>query len=79
MAAVAKLAIRCVFSDDTTSTITINNINPDNINVPTIKQTIWQFNDDPSGYRDLMQSKNGGGWIGIDSAKITETDRQYLF
>ena len=80
MAAVQKLALKCVYADDTTETITIDNknqevgINPDN------KQIIRNFNAQSGGaLATKMKSKNGFNWIGIKEATVTTTNRQYIF
>lgn len=80
MAAVGKLAIRAVFADDSKSTITIDNINPQTGVNPQLKSLIMNFNTERGGtLAGKMKSKNGFNWIGIDSATYTVTNRQYIF
>lgn len=80
MAAVGKLAIRCVFADETKQTITIDKINPASGVNTNIRQIIMQFNDAAGGtLASKMKSKNGFNWIGIDKAVYTVTDRNYIF
>lgn len=79
---VEKLAIRCVFADDTKTTITIDNINPGQggADVSYIKRIVDGFNAEQGGELSTkMKSKNGFNWIGIDSAVITHTERTYIF
>lgn len=80
MAATQKLTLRCVFSDDTTATFSIDGINPENGVVADIKQRILDFNAAKGG--DLstkLKSKNGGNWIAIDKMYTTTTNRVYIF
>lgn len=80
MAAVGKLAIRCVFADETKQTITIDKINPASGVNTNIRQIIMQFNDAAGGtLASKMKSKNGFNWVGIDKAVYTVTDRNYIF
>lgn len=81
MAATGRLAIRCVFADDTKTTINIENINPTvGIDIATVRNQIENFNKEKGGaLATKMKSKNGFNWIGIDSAVYTITDRQYIF
>lgn len=81
MAAVGKLSIRCVFADETKTTINVDNINPQTgINIETVRQTIKNFNNSKGGnLAPKMKSKNGFNWIGIDQATYTVTDREYIF
>lgn len=80
MAAVTKLALKCVYADDTSDTITIDNINPTAGVNPDIKNIIKNFNDAKGGtLADKMKSKNGFNWVGISAATITTTNRTYIF
>ena len=80
MAAVGKLAIRAVFADDSKSTITIDNINPQTGVNPQIKSLIMNFNAERGGtLASKMKSKNGFNWIGIDKATAVQTRRTYIF
>lgn len=80
MAATQKLTVRCVFADDTTATITIDNINPNAGIASDAKQKIMAFNDAKGGeLSSKMKSKNGFNWIGIDKATLTTTERTYIF
>lgn len=80
MSAVTKLSIRCVFADETTATVVIDNINPVNGVNSSIKSIIRNFNEANGGdLASKMKSKNGYNWIGIDRAITTTTDRQYIF
>lgn len=80
MAAVGKLALRCVFADETKQTITIDNINPTKGVNTNIRSIITNFNNAKGGtLTGKMQSKNGFNWVGIDKATYTVTDRQYIF
>jgi len=80
MAAVGKLAVRCVFADDTKQTINIDNINPQHGVNTNIRSIIMNFNDMQGGtLTSKMKSKNGANWIGIDKASYTVTDRTYIF
>lgn len=80
MAAVGKLAIRCVFADETKQTITLNNINPQNGVNTNIRSIIMNFNNNQGGtLAGKMKSKNGFNWIKIDKATYTVTDRTYIF
>lgn len=78
---VEKLTIRCVFADDTKTTITIDNINPEQgVDANTVKQRVNEFNAQQGGeLATKMKSKNGFNWIGIDSAVITHIERNYIF
>lgn len=80
MAATMKLAIRCVFADNTTQTITIDGINP-SVGVSTdIRERIKEFNAAKGGtLTSKMKSVNGFNWIGINRAVVTTTDRNYIF
>lgn len=78
--ATGKLAIRCVFADNSKETITINNINPEVGVNQRIKSIIMDFNDQQGGtLANKMVSKLGFNWIGIDQAKYTVTTREYIF
>lgn len=80
MAAVAKLSLSCVFSDDSTTTITIDNINPEIGVNPNLRTIISNFNKAKGGeLATKMKNKNGFNWIGIKRAVLTTTDRQYIF
>lgn len=80
MAAVGKLTLRCLFADDTTSTINIDNINPTKGVNENLKQIIMNFNGQSGGTLSTkMKSKNGFNWVAINKAYYTVTDRQYIF
>lgn len=80
MAAVGKLSLRCVFADESTATITIDNINPTVGVNPQLKTIIRTFNRNKGGELSTkMKNKNGFDWIGINRAVFTTTDRQYIF
>lgn len=80
MAATQKLVIRCVFADDTTTSFTIDNINPTAGIASDAKQKIMNFNAARGGeLSSKLKSKNGFNWIGIDRATLTTTDRTYIF
>lgn len=80
MAATGKLTVRAVFADDTTATISIDNINPTVGTNPNLRSIIMNFNANKGGeLAGKMKSKNGYDWVGIDKAYFTITDRQYIF
>lgn len=72
-----KLTFKVVFADDTTDTITINNVNPNKIN-PDLKSIVRNFNAQQGGdLASKMQSKSGANWIGISAVSLTTTVRDY--
>lgn len=80
MAAVSKLEVTNIFADDSTSTVSIDNIKTSNLNVDNIKQTVKNFNNNSGG--DLstkMRNKRGFNWTGIKRVRIITTDRNYIF
>ncbi len=80
MSAVTKLSVRTVFADNTKTTITIDNINPETGVNPNIKNIIRNFNAQSGGELSTkLKSKSGANWIGIDKATITTTNRVYIF
>lgn len=80
MAATARLSIRCVFADDSTTTINIDNINPTVGVNPNLRQIITQFNNSQGGtLATKMKNKNGFNWVKINRAALTTTDRTYIF
>lgn len=80
MAAVSKLTVRCVFADDSTTTITIDNINPEVGVNPNLRSIISNFNNAGGGTLSTkLKNKNGFNWIGINRAVLTTTDRTYYF
>lgn len=80
MAAVTKLAVRNVFSDDTKVTITIDNLRRNNVSITNIKNKVQAFNNAEGGeLATKMKSKNGANWIGIDKVTLTTTERTYIF
>lgn len=80
MSAVTKLTIQNLFADETTATITIDNINPSIGVNANIKQLIRNFNAAKGGtLAPKMKSKNGYNWIGIKRATVTTTERTYIF
>lgn len=80
MAQSMKLTIRNVFADETTNTITIDNINPERGVANDIKSKIIAFNQAKGGtLAPKMKSKSGANWIGIDRAVVTTTEREYVF
>lgn len=80
MAAVQKLTIRCLFTDDTTATFSIDGINPENGVASDLKQKILSFNAAKGGeLANKMKSKNGANWTAINKVTLTTTNRQYIF
>ncbi len=80
MAQSMKLTIRNVFADETTNTITIDNIDPQRGVAEDIKQTIMDFNARRGGNLSAkMKSKTGANWIGINRAVVTTSEREYIF
>lgn len=80
MAATQKLTIRNVFADDSTLTVTVNNINPEVGINPRAKFIVQDFNDSKGGsLTTKLKSKTGANWVGIDKMTVTTTDRQYIF
>lgn len=80
MAAVTKLAVRNVFTDDTKVTITIDNLRRNNVSITNIKNKVQAFNNAEGGtLATKMKSKNGANWIGIDKVTLTTTERTYIF
>lgn len=83
MAATTKFTIKALFADDSTTTITIDDINPASVTSQLInaaRQTIMNFNANSGGtLATKMKSKNGFNWIGIKAFTITNTDRTYIF
>lgn len=83
MAATTKFAVKALFADDSTTTITINDINPETVTpqlISAARQTIMNFNATSGGtLATKMKSKNGFNWIGIKAFTITKTDRTYIF
>lgn len=80
MATIAKLETTCVFGDNDTKKISIDNIKPENINIEQIRTTITNFNTNRGGaLAEKMKSKNGFNWIGIKKAQITYTDKTVIF
>lgn len=82
--AVSALEITNVFADDTTQKVTINDIEPNNINGATainrIRQTVMNFNAQSGGtLTTKMKSKNGFNWIGIKRVRIITKDTNYIF
>ena len=83
MAATTKFTIKALFADDSTTTITIDDINPATVTsqlISNARQTIMNFNAQSGGaLASKMKSKNGFNWIGIKSFNIVTTDRIYIF
>ena len=83
MAATTKFTIKALFADDSTTTITVDDINPATVTSQLInaaRQTIMNFNANSGGtLATQMKSKNGFNWIGIKAFTITKTDRTYIF
>lgn len=74
------MTIRNVFGDGTKNTITIDNLKPESLNVPSIKSKVMEFNDNKGGtLSEKMKSANGFNWVAIDKVTITTTDRTYIF
>ncbi len=78
-----KFTIKAVFADDSTSTINIEDIDPESVTsqlISSARQRIMQFNANGGGELSTkMKSKNGFNWIGIKSFTITTTTRNYIF
>lgn len=78
-----KFTIQAVFADETTSTFTVNDIDPESVTpqlISNARQTIMNFNANSGGeLATKMKSKNGFNWIGIKSFSITTTNRTYIF
>lgn len=71
----------CVFADDTTAKLTLNNLDFDNFNnnyVTSFKQKLREFNENPT-VSNTMLSKAGAAWVGISGATAKKTVRQYYF
>ena len=80
MATTGKLAIRCVFADDSKETITIGNINTQAGVNTEIREIIKNFNAQEGGtLSNKLVSKLGFNWTGIDKATYTETTREYIY
>lgn len=83
MAATTKFALKLLFEDDTTTTLTIDSINPSTVTsqlINSARQTIMNFNAQRGGtLASKMKSKNGFNWIAIKSFTITNTERTYIF
>lgn len=80
MATVARIETTCIFGDNETKKITIDNIRPENINISNIKTTIINFNNNSGGaLATKMKSKNGFNWTGIKKAQVVYTDKTVLF
>lgn len=83
MDANTKFTLQAVFADETTSTFTVNDIDPASVTETLInnaRQTIMNFNAQKGGALSTkMKSKNGFNWIGIKSFNVITTDRQYIF
>lgn len=83
MAATTKFSLKLLFEDDTTTTLTIDSINPATVTsqlINSARQTIMNFNTQRGGsLASKMKSKNGFNWIAIKSFTITNTDRTYIF
>lgn len=80
MAATSTLAIRCVYADETKSTINIGNLRKTNINGTNIKTKVAAFNNSQGGdLASKMKSKNGANWVLIDRVTLTTTERTYIF
>lgn len=80
MTATMKLNLKVLFADETSSTITIDNINPSVGVNPNIRAIIRQFNDSEGGtLTSKLKSKNGANWIKITKAESVVTNRDYIF
>lgn len=83
MAATTKFTVKALFADDSTTTITIDNIKPSSVTpqlISNARQTIMNFNANSGGALSTkMKSKNGFNWIGIKAFTITTIDRTYIF
>lgn len=68
------------YDDDTKSYVTINNIaEMTEQQISALKTNIQNFNSDPSEYSALMVSKYGAQWRGISAARVTITEKNYIF
>lgn len=83
MDATTKFSLQAVFADETTSTFTVNDIDPQSVTSQLInnaRQTIMNFNANKGGaLASKMKSKNGFNWIGIKSFNVITTERTYIF
>lgn len=80
MATIARIETTCVFGDNETKKITVDNIRPENINAATIRTIIRNFNTNQGGeLATKMKSTNGYNWTGIKKAQIFYTEKTVLF
>ena len=83
MAATTKFSLKLLFEDDTTTTLTLDSINPATVTsqlINSARQTIMNFNANRGGnLASKLKSKNGFNWIAIKSFTITNTERTYIF
>lgn len=83
MASTTKFSLKLLFEDDTTTTLTIDSINPASVTsqlINSARQTIMNFNANRGGtLASKLKSKNGFNWTAIKSFTITNTDRTYIF
>lgn len=76
-----SVTFTCVFADDTTAKVTLNNVDYDNLMqnyVSTFKTRLREFNENPTA-SNTMLSKSGAAWVGISGATAKKTVRNYVF
>lgn len=80
MAVTARIETTCVFADNETKKISVDDILPNNLDISQIKNTVINFNNNQGGtLSSKMKSKNGANWTGIKKVQIVYTNKTVLF
>lgn len=82
MAVTTTVNFNLLFEDDTTKTLSLGPLDPDNAEetLASLKNKIIAFeNDFNSDTANLMISKYGNEWAGFESVKIVTTDKTVIF